>query len=214
VPEPGNSTRPSAIFWRNPRGDWTSTEGGSGLGALQAHFESWRKTVDRLEDQMQQHPSADNYFEVLQHTTPLLRTMRNAGRTMQDAREACPEDRAVLLARDDAGELERAIDLLHNDAKNGMEFMIAKQAEVQAQRAHQLVLAGHRLNVLVALFLPLTAIGSVFGMNLSHGLEHWQSPWLFWGMLGSALVIGAMLMGTVVLRLRPGPSWSAGRQGR
>jgi Mg2+ and Co2+ transporter CorA len=177
------------------------------LGALQAHFESWRKAVDRLEDQMQQHPSADNYFEVLQHTTPLLRTLRNTGRTMQDAREACPEDRAILLARDDAGDLERALDLLHHDAKNGMEFMIAKQAEVQAQRAHQLVLAGHRLNVLVALFLPLTAIGSVFGMNLSHGLENWQVPWLFWGMLGSALVIGGLLVSAVVLRLKPGPSW-------
>jgi Mg2+ and Co2+ transporter CorA len=209
VPEPGNPARSSAIFWRSPRGDWMSTEGGSGLGALNAHFESWRKAVDRLEDQMQQHPSADNYFEVLQSTTPLLRTMRNAHRVMQDAREACPEDRAILLTRDDAGDLERAIDLLHNDAKNGMEFMIAKQGEVQAQRAHQLVLAGHRLNVLIALFLPLTAISSVFGMNLPHGLEHWQSPWLFWALLGTALTIGVLLMTAVLLKLNPGPSWKS-----
>jgi hypothetical protein len=209
VPETGNPARSPSIFWRSPRGDWTSIEGGSGLGALNAHFESWRRAVDRLEDQMQQHPSADNYFEVLQHTTPLLRTMRNAGRTMQDAREACPEDRAILLARDDAGELERAIDLLHHDAKNGMEFMIAKQGEVQAQRAHELVLAGHRLNVLVALFLPLTAIGSVFGMHLNHGLENWHAPWLFWGMLGGALVVGGLLVSTVVFRLNPGPSWKS-----
>jgi hypothetical protein len=209
MPEPGNAARSPSIFWRDPRGDWTSTEGGSGLGALHAHFESWRKAVDRLEDQMQQHPSADNYFEVLQHTTPLLRTMRNASRTLQEAREACPEDRTILLTRDDAGELERTIDLLHHDAKNGMEFMIAKQAEVQAQRAHQLVLAGHRLNVLVALFLPLTAIGSVFGMHLNHGLEDWHAPWLFWGMLGGAVVIGTLLASVVVLRSRSAPFWGA-----
>lgn len=190
-----------------------STEGGSGLGALNAHFESWRKAVDRLEDRMQQHPSAETFFEVLQNTTPLLRTIRNTHRTMQEAREECPEDRAILLARDDAGELERAIDLLHNDAKNGMEFMIAKQGEVQAQRAHQLVRAGHRLNLLIALFLPLTAISSVFGMNLPNGLENWQSPWLFWTLLGIALVIGVLLMAAVLLKLNPGASWkSRGRK--
>lgn len=200
VPEPGNPTRSATFFWRNPRGEWLCTEGGSALGALTAHFESWRKFVDRIEDQMQQPPSADNYFEVLQGTTPLLRTIRNTHRALQEAREICPEDRAILLARDDAGELERAIDLLHHDAKNGMEFMVAKQGETQAQRAHQLVLAGHRLNLLIALFLPLTAIGSVFGMNVSHGLENWQSPWLFWALLGAALVIGVVLTVAVLFR--------------
>jgi len=205
LPEPGNSARSSAIFWRNPRGDWLSTEGGSGLGALNAHLDSWRKAVDRIDEQMQQHPSADVFFETLQSTTPLLRTIRNTHRTLQEARDKCPEDRAILLARDGIGELERAIDLLYHDAKNGMEFMIAKQGEVQAQRAHQLVLAGHRMNLLVAMFLPLTAVGSVFGMHLSHGLEDWHAPWLFWGMLGGALMTGVLLVAAIVLRTRSSP---------
>ena len=52
--------------------------------------------------------------------------------------EACP-DRAILLARDEAGELERAVDLLHHDAKNGMEFMIARQGEEKKPPALQVL---------------------------------------------------------------------------
>ena len=197
VPRLGNSGRETVFFWRNPRGDWLATEGLSGLGALHEHFEQWRRVVDQLEDQMQQPPSADNYFLVLQYTTPLLRTIRNTSHTLQGAREACP-DREVLVARDEAGELERAIELLHTDAKNGMEFMIAKQGEEQAQRSHQIVRAGHRLNLMMAFFLPLTAVGSIFGMHLSHGLENWHAPWLFWGVLAGAFLLGAALA-TVIM---------------
>jgi hypothetical protein len=200
VPEPGSSHRETLLLWHNPRGDWIANEGASGLGALHEHFESWRKVVDQLEDQMQQSPSADNYFLVLQYTTPLLRTIRNACRTMQDAREACP-DREVLIARDEAGELERAIDLLHTDAKNGMEFMIAKRGEEQAQRAHQIARAGHRLNLMMAFFLPLTAMGSIFSMHLSHGLEDWHAPWMFWGVLAGALLMGVFLLTVIVFNL-------------
>jgi hypothetical protein len=198
VPRHGSSDRETVFFWRNPRGDWIATEGLSGLGALHEYFEQWRKVVDQLEDQMQQPPSADNYFIVLQCTTPLLRTIRNTSRTLQDAREACP-DRVVLNARDEAGELERAIELLHTDAKNGMEFMIAKQGEEQAQRSHQIVRAGHRLNLMMAFFLPLTAVGSIFSMHLSHGLENWHAPWLFWSVLAAAFLLGAILATVIML---------------
>jgi hypothetical protein len=200
VPQPGDANREFAIFWRNPKGDWLSTETGSGLGALNAYFDQWRQAVDRIDDQLQQAPSAEVFFEALQNTTPLLRTIRNTYRTLQEAREEIPEARAILLARDEAGELERAIDLQHNDAKNGMEFMIARQAEEQARHAHQLVVAGHRLNLIIALFLPLTAIGSVFGMNLAHGLENSYVPWLFWGLLVMALLIGLVLMAGLLAR--------------
>jgi hypothetical protein len=200
VPQPGSPDRETVFFWRSPRGDWTATEGMSGVGALHQHFEQWRKAVDQLEDQMQEPPSADHFFLVVQATTPLLRTIRNAYRTLQDAREACP-DRELLIARDEAGELERAIELLHTDAKNGMEFMIAKQGEEQAQRAHQVVRAGHRLNLMMAFFLPLTAMGSIFGMHLSHGLENWHAPWMFYGVLSAALLTGMLLVTVIVFNL-------------
>lgn len=193
VPQPGTTQHEPVFFWRNSRGDWTATEGLSGLGALHAHFERWRELIDEIEDQMQQPPSPENYFSVLQKTTPLLLTIRNSARTMQEAREACP-DRAVLLARDEAGELERAVDLLHHDAKNGMEFMIARQGEEQAERAHQIAVSGHRLNLLMALFLPLTALGSIFSMHLANALEDWNAPWMFWGVVGGGLLTGSILV--------------------
>jgi hypothetical protein len=30
-------------------------------------------------------------------------------------------------------------------------------------------------------------------MNLPHGFEHYQAPWLFWGALGFALLVGFWL---------------------
>jgi hypothetical protein len=202
-PQPGEPERDAVFFWRNPKGELRSTERGSGIGALTAHFESWRETVDRFDDQMDGTPTARKFFSVVQNTSPLLRTIRNTHRAMQEAREAFSEDRSILIARDTAGDLERAIDLLHSDAQHGMEFMIAKQGEEQAQRSHQLVVTGHRLNLLVALFLPLTAIGSVFGMNLLHGFEEWKAPWMFWIILVGALVTGLLLLSALALNRNP-----------
>ena len=200
VPRAGTAERESALFWRSPHGDWVSTEGGSGLGAIATYFEQWRKVIDELEDLMAGAPLAENYFAVLQRAAPLLRTIRNTYRTMQDAREACP-DRQILLARDEAGELERAVELLHHDAKNGMDYMIARQGEEQARQSNRLVVAGHRLNLLAAIFLPLTALGSIFSMQLSSGLEKWNAPWTFWCLVGGALLTGLCLMSLTLLEM-------------
>ena len=122
---------------------------------------------------------------------------------LQQAREAFPVDRNILVARDQAGELERAVELLHADAKNGLEYMVARQAEEQAENSEQLLKAGHKLNMLIAIFLPLTALGSAFGMNFRHGLEGVTSPLLFWG----TLLVGIML-GFFVKALLDTPSRS------
>jgi hypothetical protein len=196
VPRPGQHGREHVLFWRNANAEWRSTESGSGLAALQTHFDDWRQVTDGVEKQMEAH-SAGSFFAILQHTSPLLRAIRNTHRTLQEARATVPEDRAILLARDDAGELERALELLHHEAQNGLEYMIAKQGEANAERANQLVATGHRLNLIIALFLPLTALGSIFGMNLITGLENWQSPWLFWTLLAGALMLGAALMAAI-----------------
>lgn len=216
VPRTGVAEREFVLFWRDAAGGWLSTEAGSGIGALHAHFEQWRKAIDELEDVMAEPPQAANYFSVLQRSSPLLRTIRNTYRTMQDAREACP-DRDLLLARDEAGEVERALDLLHTDAKNGMEFMIARQGEEEARRSAQLVATGHRLNLLAAIFLPMTALGSVFSMQLSSGLERWNAPWAFWCFVGGALVTGLVLVAVIVIEMnyvRQQPPMAKRRKGK
>lgn len=193
VPEPGNADRESILFWRDPTGVYKSTGSGAALAELRAYLDEFKKVVDKLEERMQQAPSSENYFDVLQRSTPLLRTVRNMHRTLQEAREAVKTDRNILLARDEAGELERALELLHTDAQHGLDFMIARQAEEQARRGRELVVSGHRLNLLIAIFLPLTALGSAFGMNLKHGFEGVNSPILFW-----VVLIGGFFLGFLV----------------
>ena len=176
IPQPGNPDRESILFWRDTAGGWKSTGSGAGLAELRGLLEDFTKHVDKLEDRMQASPNSKNYFEILQTTGPLLRTVRNMHTALQQAREAFPVDRNILVARDQAGELERAVELLHADAKNGLEYMVARQAEEQAENSEQLLKAGHKLNMLIAIFLPLTALGSAFGMNFRHGLEGVTSP--------------------------------------
>ena len=203
IPQPGNPDRESILFWRDTAGGWKSTGSGAGLAELRGLLEDFTKLVDKLEDRMQASPNSKNYFEILQTTGPLLRTVRNMHTALQQAREAFPVDRNILVARDQAGELERAVELLHADAKNGLEYMVARQAEEQAENSEQLLKAGHKLNMLIAIFLPLTALGSAFGMNFRHGLEGVTSPLLFWG----TLLVGIML-GFFVKALLDTPSRS------
>src|SRR5688500_10135878 len=102
---------------------------------------------------------------MLQATGPLPRTGRHLHTALQQDREAYPADRHLLNARDHAGEHERAVELIHADAKKGLEFILARQADLESKNSKQLLHAQHRLNVLIAVFLPLTALGSAFGMN-------------------------------------------------
>ncbi|MDP6506065.1 MAG: hypothetical protein QF886_20745, partial [Planctomycetota bacterium] len=44
-----------------------------------------------------------------------------------------------------------------------------------------------------ALFLPITALASVLGMNLTHGLED-SGSWAFWMILMIGLVTGLCLV--------------------
>ena len=50
--------------------------------------------------------------------------------------------------------------------------------------------AAHRLNMIAAVFLPVTAVATLLGMNLTHGLEDWPSPWTFWITLALTFVLG------------------------
>ena len=49
---------------------------------------------------------------------------------------------------------------------------------------------------LAALFLPITAVGSVLGVNLRSGLEG-QSPVLYWAVVGIAFATGFLVRTSV-----------------
>ena len=66
-----------------------------------------------------------------------------------------------------------------------------------------MAVSSHRLNLLAAIFFPIAALSSIFGMNVSHGLEAYPGPWLFWGTLGVGFVSGLLL--TLLIARRPSP---------
>jgi len=94
-------------------------------------------------------------FDLLRSIAPLHRTARHLYATLQEARELVPEDRDLINLRDQIGEIERALELLHGDAKNGLEFTVARQAEQQAERTYDMAVSAHRLNLLAAAFFPV-----------------------------------------------------------
>ncbi|HEY4117749.1 MAG TPA: hypothetical protein VGM56_07840, partial [Byssovorax sp.] len=81
-------------------------------------------------------------------------------------------------------------DLLYDDARNGLDFMVAERGEEQAARAHAIEQSSHQLNRLASIFLPVSAICAVFAMKFPSGLESIQSPALFWGLVVAAFALG------------------------
>jgi hypothetical protein len=193
LPRPGVSEREARLFWRDPSGGWQESEGGGGIAELNEHLNSFERATDELEALFRSAPSAESYFTVLNRATPLLRTVRNLHNTLQHAREAVPGDRHLVLARDSSGEIERTLELLHSDALHGLQFLAAARAEEQASTSHQLVATSHRLNLIIALFLPLTALASLLGMNIRNGLED-VGPVGFFVVLLLGAILGASIL--------------------
>lgn len=198
VPAVGKSDPDPALFWRHPDGTWRSTGGArGGLGGLRTLVDEYKKRADTLEAEVATAKKAADYFSALQGIASPLRAARNLHRALQEAREAVTSDRDIISLRDQAGDVERELEIAHADAKAGLEFAIAHQAEEQARMTQHIARSSHRLNLIAALFLPITAVATVFGMNLSHGLESTFAPYLFWALLAGAFLLGLMVRATV-----------------
>lgn len=194
VPTPGAIERDAAVFWRSPEGAWKSAGAvKGGLPALRSLVEAYTTTVAGLEDRVEKAQRAADYFKVLFAATPLLRAARNLHKTLQAAREATPNDSDIITLRDAAYEVERTADIVVADAKSGLDFCVAQRAEQQAESSEHIAVSGHKLNLIAALFFPITALGSIFGMNFIHGFETAHAPFLFWIILGIAFLSGFFL---------------------
>lgn len=204
-PDPGApDEREGRLFWRAPDGAWRATGGGSvNVGALRRHVESFAEALEPLETAVESARTAEEYFRAVQALTPLVRTSRNLHQTLQAAREAVPGDKDLISLRDQAYDLERASDLLLVQARDGLEFTIARRAEEQTAQGAAHLAASHRLNMLIALFLPITALGSLLGMNLRHGLEDWNAPWTFWFVAAAAFGLGYVVRSGLAAPARP-----------
>lgn len=192
LPKPGDTTRNGVLFWRRPDGTWDCSTSGAGIQSLVRHLDAFTKSVDALEERLSAATGAQDIHTVVQAAAPLARSARNLHRTLQEARDGVPGDRELIIARDRAYELERAAELLHHDAGAALQYTAARQAEEQTRAAYGLASAGHRLNLIAALALPLMAIASIFGMNLPSGIEG-GGVIAFWAIVGGSLVLGAAI---------------------
>lgn len=197
-PDHDEADRRPAIFWRNPSGAWKGTgDGKGGLSGLKSVLEAYRERVAKLDSDFENSKSASEYFRILQAIAPVLRAARHLHKTLQEARERVPADTDIIALRDAAADVERNAELVQSDAKAGLDFTVAKRAEEQAASAEHIAKSSHRLNLIAALFLPVSAIGSVFGVNMVSGLENVGKPWLFWSFIAGAFVIGFIVRASI-----------------
>src|SRR5262249_10514536 len=161
-PLTGVPERTGRLFWRDPEGTWKSKSLGEGPQALKQHVAKFAERVEELEKQWQTAGTAEDYYLLLRAIAPLHRTARHLHATLQQARELVPVDRDLLNLRDQVGEIERAIELLHGDAKNGLDFTVAHQVEQQAERTYDMAVAAHRLNMLAATFFPVATLSAIY----------------------------------------------------
>ena len=196
-PKPDTSEREGRFFWRDANGTWTppgTAPSQPGVGQLLTDYE---KAIDRLQEMEDAAQSARDYFTLLNQLTPLARSARNLHEALQEAREAAPEDRQLLLWRDRAYVLARSAELLYSDAKNALDFAVAQRAEEEAESSRRAATAAYRLNTLVACFFPVATLAAIFGVNLRHGMETWDeryAPLPMVAILGGGLLIGVLLM--------------------
>lgn len=196
LPSTETRERGSRLFWRTPAGVWRATGAkGDGLPALKAHIDTFRDAIHALDDKVDHATLAVELYHVLRAAGPIARSARNLHRALQEARDGV-DDKHIISLRDAAGDVERAAEFLVSDARNALEFLETKAAEEQTVLARKAAEAQHRLNLMAALFFPVTALGSIFGTTLRTGLEGYGA-WLFWVIFGTAIAIGFVVRGSV-----------------
>ena len=196
VPQRRDRERTGQIFWRNPEGQWRSTLAVKGDQAVDEQLSAYAAIIDRLTEVFDKAEESIAYFDILGALGPIRRSIRNLLAALQDARELQPDERSIIIWRDQAYSLVRRAELLYNDAQAALNFETARQAEAQAEASRQRAVAAHRLNVLAAFFFPLATLSAILGANLHHGLEDWEvghAPWGLAGVLVAGVLVGLAL---------------------
>jgi len=198
IPKPDQHHREAVFFWRDPQGVWKASAPGTGFGALNEFLQGYEKKLMELEAAEAKASKAKDYHNLLEQLAPILRASRGLHRAIQQAREGIGDDRDLISARDAAAAVERMAELLLQDAQFGLNYVAARQSEAQAEAAHQMNRSAHRLNLIAAIFLPLTALASLFGMEIHSGLS--DSPMNFFVILFFGLILGAGLGYLITLK--------------
>lgn len=196
-PGPDDRVREGVLFWRSPDGDWQCNRGGPGPGGLKRHVQSYAELETSHTAQYEKATDIDTLFILMDALTPLSRSARNMHVALQAAREAFKAEPFIIEMRDMASDIERNYELLLDDVKTEIQHRTARDAQAQAQNAKAALQASHRLNILAALFFPLTAVTSLFGMNFAHGFNK-DSSGMFWLVFIISATLGFAMKGWVL----------------
>jgi hypothetical protein len=200
-PGPDDAGREGVLFWRDPKGEWHSSRSGQGHSLVKRHIQKYVELEAKLSEGYERAVDASTLFDLLAAATPLARASRNMHQALQAGREALGPDPFLIEMRDLASDVERNLELLLEDLRNAIQYRTAREAEEQARSGREVVRATHRLNILVALFLPLTAVASIFSMNFVHGLDR-ANPVLFWLVFALGIGLGFVLKAWVLAKPR------------
>lgn len=190
VPKAGVPERDALFFWRRHDGRWVQP-GGPGLNEMSDLLARYERVIDDHEEVINSTNTASQIYGTLRHAGPIVRAIRNLVSALERAMVAEPEDRDLRTLRDRAKEVERAAELLENDARVTLEFWSAKQSEEQAVASQHLWHIAYRINLLAAFFLPLAAVGALLDMNIE--LPAFVRP-LFWIIFTIGIVLGGLLL--------------------
>ncbi len=189
--------REGFLLWRNPEGDVRALDNPDGHLRVMDTLSRYEKRLEVLGDQIDRHPDARTLFHIQKTLQPISRALRNFYNTLHVAVEAHPGDPVLTSLSDHALKLDRESDFITTEAKAALDFIMAEEAEAQSEANLEMTRAAHRLNRIVALFLPMTALASLFGMNLVSGLES-TPPWLFWLVFFGGITLGWVMRQVVI----------------
>ncbi|TWT88424.1 CorA-like Mg2+ transporter protein [Pseudobythopirellula maris] len=195
-PTADETHRRGRVFWRNAEGRWLPASLAHGGHSVNELLDEYEAATEALDDRADTADGAAEMFSVLTELNPLARAARNLYGVLQEAREADRSDPSLIPLRDRAYSLNVRLELLQQETKHALDYLVALRAEEQAVSSARQSLAAHRLNKLVALFLPLATLGGVLGMNMSNGLEKLDArhaPLPIIGVLLVGLVMGLLL---------------------
>ena len=151
---------------------------------------AYRDRLTKLDVELDVADCLEVIHDVIDEAAPVARAGRHVQQVLSELRKALPDDLDILSIRDLAVEVDRAGDLLIQDAKSTLDFMIAKSSAAQAVEAGKSAKEAQKLNRLAALFFPLMTIAAVFGMNPPKDIANSPSIWIVCGvglMLGFAV---------------------------
>jgi len=204
VPNPDDPDKLDArVYWRKPDGTWKSQgSGATNIAALRAHVETFVAAIDALEAKAAKATCAKDWFEIMHHAAPLHRMVRNQSATLAEARDLVKGDKDLIAVRDTAQENERSIELINHHARAGLDYTIAANAEATVKSTEHVVESQHRLNMIAATFMPITAISALLSMNLKHGFESYNAPYAFWVVAAGAFLLGLLVRATLPAKKR------------